>query len=360
MELPTLIILLLIFVTNVVLAIVVLKRTNHSQPKQEEGTAFSLLQNQLNELTRTLDSKMTQSSQSMNESVKHQFTESQKLVRDFTVDLQNITREITEVKETNKQVFTITESLRNLEKVLKNQKQRGSLGEAGLELILGNILSPDEYELQHLFKGGEIVDAIIKTKEGIICIDAKFSLDNYNRVIAEEDEQRRDALEKDFKNDLKKRIDETAKYIRPKDGTLPFAIMYIPAEGIYYDLLINQVGSLKVNTRSLIEYAYKDKGVIIVSPTTFVAYLQTILMGFRAFKIEESTKQIAKRVDDLRRHLLAYEEHHTKLGSSLGTVVNHFNQSDRSFRMIDKDIMRISGQGIDHQLLEVEKPQDDE
>jgi DNA recombination protein RmuC len=168
------------------------------------GTAFSLLQNQLNELTRTLDSKMTQSSQSMNESVKHQFTESQKLVRDFTVDLQNITREITEVKETNKQVFTITESLRNLEKVLKNQKQRGSLGEAGLELILGNILSPDEYELQHLFKNGEIVDAVIKTKEGIICIDAKFSLDNYNRVIAEEDELRREALEKEFKNDLKK------------------------------------------------------------------------------------------------------------------------------------------------------------
>ncbi|MEX0933301.1 MAG: DNA recombination protein RmuC [Candidatus Paceibacterota bacterium] len=359
MEPLMLVIVSLVFVANIILLVVVMRKLG--QPKQDEDKgAFSLLQNQLNELTRTLDSKMAESSRSMNESVKHQFSESQKLVRDFTLDLQNITREITEVKETNKQVFTITDSLRNLEKVLKNQKQRGSLGEAGLELILGNILSPDEYELQHLFKNGEIVDAVIKTKEGLICIDAKFSLDNYNRVIAEEDEIRREVLEKEFKNDLKKRIDETSKYIRTEDGTLPFAIMYIPAEGIYYDLLINQVGSLKVNTRSLIEYAYKDKGVIIVSPTTFVAYLQTILMGFRAFKIEESTKQIAKRVDDLRRHLLAYEEHHSKLGNSLGTVVNHFNQSDRSFRMIDKDIMRISGEGLEHQLLEVEKPQEEE
>ena len=113
------------------------------------------------------------------------------------------------------------------------------------------------------------MDAVIITKEGIISVDAKFSLDNYNRLINEDDKERKAVLEKEFKNDLKKRIDETAKYIKPKDGTLPFAIMYIPAEGIYYDLLINEVGSVKVNTRSLIDYAYVDKNVMIVSPTTF-------------------------------------------------------------------------------------------
>jgi len=356
MEPITLVIFSIVLAVNIVLLIALLRRVGKPKASEEEGTAFSLLQNQMNELMRTLD----ESTSSMNKSVTLQFTESQKLIRDFTADLKNITREITEVKETNKQVFTITDSLRNLEKVLKNQKQRGSLGEAGLELILSNVLPPDAYELQYPFNNGEIVDAVIKTKEGVICIDAKFSLDNYNRAVAEEDEARRDALEKEFKNDLKKRIDETAKYIRPKDGTLPFALMYIPAEGIYYDLLVNQVGALKVNTRNLIEYAYRDKGVIIVSPTTLVAYLQTILQGFRAFKIEESAKLIEKRVEDLRRHLLAYGEHHTKLGNSLGTVVNHFNQSDKSFRMIDKDLIRISGEGLEHELLEVEKPADDE
>lgn len=333
------------------------------QKKMGEGNdqgSLLLLQNQMNELSRTLDSKLSESSRSMNDSVKHQFTESQRLMRDFTNDLKSITREITEVKETNKQVFSITETLRNLEKVLKNQKQRGSLGEAGLELILSNVLPPDAYQIQYSFPGGDIVDAIIKTKDGHICVDAKFSLDNYNRLISETDEDRREVFEKEFISDLRKRIDETAKYIRPKDGTLPFAIMYIPAEGIYYDLLINQVASRTVNSRSLIEYAYKDKNVIIVSPTTLVAYLQTILQGFRAFRIEESAKRIGKRVEDLRRHLLAYEEHHTKLGNTLGTAVNHFNRSDKSFRMIDKDILRITGEGLNLEALQISKPEDDE
>jgi DNA recombination protein RmuC len=349
MELILLIAVFLLLVVNVALFV-----TMRQKPKAAPtDAALSLLQNQINELSRTLDTKMTESTRSVSESMKLQLSESQKLVRD-------ITREITEVKETNKQVFSITESLRNLEKVLKNQKQRGALGEAGLELILSNVLPPDAFTLQHQFKNGDTVDAVIHTKEGVICIDAKFSLDNYNRIIEEEDDARREELEKEFKNDLKKRIDETAKYVRPKEGTLPFALMYIPAEGIYYDLLINRVGTLKTHTRNLIEYAYRDKGVIIVSPTTFVAYLQTILQGFRAFKIEESAREIEKRVDDLRRHLLAYGEHHTRLGNSLGTVVNHYNQSDKSLKMIDKDILRISGEGLDRELLDVPRPREDE
>ncbi|MDZ7726157.1 MAG: DNA recombination protein RmuC [Candidatus Campbellbacteria bacterium] len=359
MEIILLVAILFLVVSVVVLAILLL-RVNKKLSGKDNNDSLVFLQNQLNELSRTLDSKLSESSKSMNESVKTQFSESQKLIRDFTNDLKSITKEITEVKETNKQVFTITESLENLEKVLKNQKQRGSLGEAGLELILSNVLPPDAYQLQYGFSNGDIADAVIKTKEGIICIDAKFSLDNYNRIIAEEDNTKREALEKEFRNDLKQRIEETAKYIKPEEGTLPFAIMYIPAEGIYYDLLINQVGSVKVNTRSLIEYAYRDKNVIIVSPTTFVAYLQTILQGFRAFKIEESAKKIGKRVEELRRHLLAYEEHHNKLGNTLGTAVNHFNKSDKSFRMIDKDVLRISGEGLDHEVLNIPKPDQDE
>src|SRR3989344_5310088 len=133
-----------------------------------------------------------------------------------------------------------------------------------------------------------------KTKEGIIPIDAKFSLDNYDRVVHAIDDRQREELEKEFKNDLKKRIDETAKYVRPEEGTLPFAFMYIPAEAIYYDLLVNEVGSIKVNTRNLIDYAYNEKKVIIISPTTFMAYLQSVLYGFKAFKIEESAKEIIK------------------------------------------------------------------
>jgi DNA recombination protein RmuC len=258
------------------------------------------------------------------------------------------------VSESTKQVFTIADQLQNLEKVLKNQKQRGNLGEAGLELILSNILPPTEYKLQYGFKNGEVVDAIITTKDGMIPVDAKFSLDNYSRLVNETDDERKAELERDFKNDLKRRIDETSKYIRPAEGTLPFAFMFIPAEGIYYDLLVNEVGATKVNTRSLIDYAYNEKKVIIVSPTTFAAYLQSVLHGFRAYKIEEGAVQIRKNVGELGKHLKAYEEYHTKLGKNLGTVVNQYNFSGKELKKIDKDILRITGDsaGLEPMLIE--------
>jgi len=315
----------------------------------EESSAFLMMQNQLKELREMLDKKLGESTHHMEEAVKHQFSESQKLIRE-------ITKELTEVKESSKQVMGITEQLQSLEQVLKNQKQRGSLGEAGLELILSNILPPSAYKMQYSFKDGDIVDAIIMTKDGIISVDAKFSLDNYTRLINEKDEEKKAQLERDFKKDLKRRIDETAKYIKPKEGTLPFAFMYIPAEGIYYDLLINEVGAVKVNTRSLIDYAYQDKNVVIVSPTTFSAYLQSVLYGFRAFKVEESAKDIIKRVEQLSRHLLSYEEYLKKLGNALGTTVNHYNTAYRELKKIDKDILRIAETPTGIEPITIDKP----
>ena len=328
--------------------------------KETENQGLVFLQNQLNNLINTIDKKMGETSQSMNESVKTQFGESRKLVENITGRLLTLNKEMTEIKETNKQVFDMTEQLQNLEKVLTNQKHRGNLGEAGLELILSNILPPKVYELQYKFSDGDVVDAIIKTKDGIIPIDAKFSLDNYNRIINEKNPNKKTELEKEFKNDLKKRIDETAKYIKPDQGTLSFAMMFIPAEGIYYDLLVNEVGAIKVNTRSLIDYAYKDKKVIIVSPTTFVAYLGTILEGFKAFKIEESVKGVIKNVGELQRHIKAYDEYHTKLGSSLATTVNHFNASRKEFKKIDKDVLKITGKETGIEQLAIDKPDREE
>lgn len=254
----------------------------------------------------------------------------------------------------------VAEQLQNLEKVLKHQKQRGNLGEASLQLALENMLPAGAYKLQYQFPGGEVVDAIVETKDGIIPVDAKFSLDNYRRLVDATDDVEREALEKEFKNDLKKRIDETAKYIRPSDGTLPFAFMYIPAEAIYYDLLVNEVGSVKVNTRSLIDYAYKDRNVIIVSPTTFAAYLQSVLYGFRAFKIEESAKQIGKQVEQLSRHLKAYDEYFKKVGNSLGTTVNHYNAAQKELGKIDKDVTKIAGESMEIDMLAIDKPQKDD
>lgn len=354
-----------------VLVLLARKNTASVDQPEERNEALLLIQNQLGnfqaqlgDFMKTVDAKVGSSNKEMQDSVHMQFNESQKLIKEINEqvsrNLTNVAREMTTANETSKQVLGITDQLKNLEKVLTHQKQRGNLGEAALELVLSNILPPTAYKQQHQFKNGETVDAIIITKDGIIPVDAKFSLDNYNRVVNEIDSIRKEELEKEFRNDLKKRIDETAKYVRPEEGTLPFAFMFIPAEGIYYDLLVNEVGGVKGNTRSLIDYATNEKKVIIVSPTTFAAYLQSVLYGFKAFKIEESAQQIIGRVEELRKHLVAYEEYMKKLGVTLGTTVNHYNAAYKELKKVDKDMVKITGETAGVDPLVIEKPQTEE
>ncbi len=338
----------------------------------QDNSSMMLMQQQLQDLSRTMREQMSESNKMAQQGSVMQFRESKELMQQINKEvneavrgiqesisekLLGVQKNVSEVGESTKQVFLVAEQLQNLEKVLKHQKQRGNLGEASLQLSLENMLPANAYKMQYQFEGGETVDAVVITKDGMIPVDAKFSLDNYRRLVDAVGDTEKEQLEKDFKNDLKKRIDETAKYIRPKDGTLPFAFMYIPAEAIYYDLLINEVGSVKVNTRSLIDYAYKDKNVIIVSPTTFAAYLQSVLYGFRAFKVEESAKEIQKNVEKLTRHLQAYNQYFEKIGSTLGTTVNHYNMASKELGKIDRDVTKIAGEGFggaDH--LEIEKP----
>lgn len=343
-------------VLNGVVLFVVLRRGN----RRDDTQGALLIQNQLEMLTRTLDNRLGETSKNMNEAMRQQFGDSQRLVREINEQVRqsllDVTKEQTKTNEATQQFVTIAGQLANLEKVLKHQKQRGNLGEASLSLILDNILPPTAYKVQYQFEGGDTVDAVILTKDGMIPVDAKFSLDNYNRLVNETDDARRDELEKEFKNDLKKRIDETAKYVKPKEGTLPFAFMFIPAEAIYYDLLVNEVGAVKVNTRNLIDYAYKDKGVIIVSPTTFAAYLQSVLYGFRAFKIEEQAKTIAKNVEQLGRHLKSYNDYFLKIGNALGTTVNHYTAATKELSKVDKDILKITGEAPQLDTLQIDRP----
>lgn len=312
-----------------------------------------MLQSQIERLRDTVESRLERSQSELHQVLHRQNSEASRLISE-------ITRELTEVKEGNKQVFSMTEQLGNLEKVLTHQKQRGNLGEASLELILSNMLAPGQYETQYRFKTGEVVDAVIHTKDGIIPIDAKYSLDNYQRLMNATDEEDIAYYQNEFKKDIQKRIDETSKYIKPEEGTLPFAFMFIPAEGIYYDLLVNQVSKGAVNTQNLIEYAYHKKKVIIVSPTTFYAYLQVVLFGFKAFQIEESARHIEKRVGELGRHIGAYENYLNKLGVTLSTTVNHYNAAYKELGKIDKDVLRITGEGIGIEPLVLDKPSYDE
>ncbi len=349
----TLIILGLLLLVNVWL---VFKLTHKKEGN--DAQSMNLLLTQLNTLSQTVDRKLGDGNKTMHQFMDSQSSQSQKLMSTITKQISDqlieVVKGVSETRESTKQVFTIAEQLNNLEKVLKNQKQRGNLGEASLELVMSNILPPNAYQMQYQFPGGDTVDAVIMTKEGFIPVDAKFPLENYSRLHGEKDDVLRTGYEEAFRKDLKKRIDETSKYVRPKDGTLPFAFMYIPAESIYYDLLNDGVGA--VNTRNLIDYAQGEKKVIIVSPTTFSAYLQSVLYGFKAFKIEEQAKDIAKNVEALGRHIGAYEDYYKKLGNSLSTTVNHYSAGYKELGKIDKDVLKITGSPIGIETLTLDKP----
>jgi len=322
--------------------------------KTEDANSFLLIQDQLNKLTNTVNERLGESQKQIHESMSKQYSESTKIIRD-------VTERLTKLDETNKQVVNFADQLQSLQDVLKNPKQRGVLGEYYLETVLKNVLPPRHFKMQYAFEDGDVVDAVIfLDKKRILPVDSKFSLENYNKILETRDEAERQRLEKVFKQDLKNRIDETAKYIRPKEGTMDFAFMFIPSEAIFYDLLINQVGAVKTSTRDLIEYAFQQKKVIIVSPTSFLAYLQTVLQGLRSLEIEGQATEIIKRVGELGRHVGNYESFMKKLGVSLGTTVSHYNTAHKELKKIDKDVVRIADKTASVDPLTLEKPVQEE
>jgi DNA recombination protein RmuC len=344
---------LLVLVGLVVVLYGKVSRASAGDSKQSDA-ALGMIKQDIQSITQTLNERLDKSSTMMSDAMDRNSAVSSRLIGEVTKDL-------TELKESNKQVMSITDELKLLQNTLQSPKQRGVLGEYFLQSVLDNVLPPDRYKLQYKFEDGEIVDAVIYLDKGkMLPVDSKFSLENYNRLVEEKDKTRQEALIKALKLDLKNRIDETAKYIRPSEGTMDFAFMFIPSEAIYYDLLVNKVGALQTNARDLIEYAFRDKRVIIVSPTSFMAYLQTVMQGLRSLQIEEKTKVIQKRVSELGQHIAAHETYMQKLGSSLGTTVNHFNAAHKELKKIDKDVVKISGNDPSVEPILLDRPSLDE
>jgi DNA recombination protein RmuC len=339
----------------VVLLAVVVKRPSSGADTQSALLLKQDLTQLSDDITKLKDGLQTQLGERFEKnqammmgSLQKQFSESGKIIAE-------VTKNLTELKESNKQVMGITDELKVLQNVLGNPKQRGVLGEYLLTQLLENVLPPDRFKLQHRFKDGEVVDAVIYLdKQKMLPVDSKFSVENYNRILEAKDKQQKEAIVRQFKSDLKNRIDETAKYIRPDENTMEFAFMFIPSEAIYYDLLVNKVGTANTSARDLIEYAFRDKKVIIVSPTSFMAYLQTVLQGLRGLQIEEQTKEIQVRVGQLGTHIASYETFMQKLGNSLGTTVNHYNTAHKELKKIDKDVVKISSvsPGVEPLLLD--------
>ena len=317
------------------------------------------LNKSLNRMRENLDLNLNNSNEKVSEKIERNNVQLQnsmtKQISESAKIVEEVSKRLTKLDETNNRVVNVADELKTLQNALQNPKQRGVLGEFYLAQVLENVLPPNAFQIQYKFKNGEIVDAaIFLDQHKILPVDSKFSLENYNRMIESEGEERK-ILAKKVRDDLKMRIDETSKYIRPDENTMDFAFMFIPSESLYYDMLINKVGS-QGSERDLIEYAFRDKRVIVVSPTSFMAYLQTVLQGLKSLKIEEQSKEIQKRVSQLGTHISKYEDLMQRLGKSLGTTVNHFNNAHKELGKIDKDVVKIAGEdsksGVEPQLLD--------
>ena len=360
---------ILLIISFVIILIYII---NKNKPQESEENMLMVadaiktikeeIRTDIRETRRELDSKIAIGQKDMKEDMKYQTTHSQNMIKEIYEHLNKVNQSVIEVKEGSKQVVSMTEQLTNLEKVLTNQKQRGNWGESSLELILSNFLPRGVYEMQYKYKNESIVDAIIKIKEKILPIDSKFSIDNYRRCVDSQNEEDKKYFAEEFKKDIKKRIEETAKYIiETGEDTLPFAFMFIPSEAIYYDINAGNNGNLKIDTDKLLAFAQERK-VIIVSPTSILAYLHLVISGVKDSQVEKNIEDIKKKIQELGSHLQKYDDYMNKLGNTLSTTVNHYNSASKEFKKIDKDIYKITdgetGGAIN--VLLIEKPDKEE
>lgn len=352
-----LVIVLLTFVVALGIALIYL--AGRVRSSRSDG-GVELLKTDVTELNRTivqlqnsLGDKLERNAANMQTSMQRQLTESMKLVND-------VSQRLTKLDETNRRVVDVADELKTLQNVLQNPKQRGVFGEYYLESVLGNILPTKNFQMQYKFRDGLIADAVVILDKGVmLAVDSKFSLENYNRMVAAANKTEREDWLKKVRADLKNRIDETSKYILPAEKTMDFAFMFIPSESLYYDLLIGDVGTGS-SARDLIEYAFREKHVVIVSPTSFMAYLQTVLQGLRSLQIEEQAKDIQLQVGKLGRHIASFDSFMEKLGKSLSTTVNHYNSAHKELAKVDTDVMKIAGNSKSVEPLLVDRPQTDD
>ena len=352
---PDFVTIILLFLVLIACVFIYIKLSQKNNNQQDSNLILKLneqLRNEIekirdtfqksnNDQRREIQGKLDNISKGINlfqksskEDMQHQFKTTTKIITDLTEKLKDI-------EGTNKQVLSFAEQIKTLEKILGNQKQRGILGEIQLENLLANVLPPELFSMQYKFSNGETVDAIVRVGDFLIPIDAKFSLDNYNKMIESNDEVIISDLEKRFKEDIRNRIDETAKYIKPSEKTTDYAYMFIPADGLYQDLLNSRVGSLKINSKDLVSYAYTKK-VMIVSPMSLFPMLQITVKALHNLKVEKSIQNILVNIEKLSSHMNSYAVFHQKLGATLSTTVNHYNTASKEFKKIDKDILKIS------------------
>ena len=326
---------------------------------KEKDPAFLLLQQQIDGLRdqvgRSLDgnmqlvhqqitslsSQVTTQLNSMTSQVSEQVGTGmglmQKASQHFSDRVQEVQSRLAQMDEANKRILEVGRSIASLQEILRAPKVRGGLGEFLLGDLLAQIMPAEYFTLQYSFKSGERVDAVIRLSQGLVPVDAKFPLENFQKALLAQDDGAKKGFLKIFAADVKKHVEAIAgKYILPQEGTCDFALMYIPAENVYYEAFIKD--EALGEGKSLREYAFV-KHVIPVSPNSFYAYLHTILLGLRGLKVEESAREIIHHLGGLHGQLAKFQEEFRKLGKHLEQSRGSFEQAQRQ---LDKFSDRLS------------------
>jgi len=359
------ILILLAAVLLVLIWLIMQSRTKTADP------SISLMQQEVQSLRGQLTEAMQRSQEMVNQQLgqmtNHVNThlgqvaqQLQKSTGDLNTRLDNAAKVVQEVSkslgglnEATKKVFDVGKDIASLQEILRSPKLRGGLGELFLGDLLGQIFPPAHYTLQYRFKSGEAVDAVIRIGQSLVPVDAKFPLENFRRVVETASEEERKAAKRKFIADVKKHVDAiSGKYILPDEGTFDFALMYIPAENVYYELIIKDEA---VDTdKALLNYAF-TKRVIPVSPNSFYAYLQTILLGLKGLHIEEQAQEILKNLARLSGDFRKFQEEFELVGKHLTNTKARYDEADKRLLKFGDKLQSLTGTEAGHEIEETKK-----
>ena len=322
---------------------IIYQRIGASAPKTDDNSTLKLLNDTFSARMKEMTQQFQEQTRQVNLRLKENFDhvdKSEKYIGDrldgAAKVISGVNERLGKMEEANKRIYDIGKDIASLQDILRAPKLRGSMGEFSLEDILAQYFPKDKYTMQYTFRSGGKVDAALHLAEGhIVPIDAKFSLENFSKMIGTKDEKDKKAAHKAFVSDVKKRIDETAQYILPDEGTLDFALMYIPAENVYYEVIVKNDGD-----ENIMDYAFK-KRVIPVSPNNFYVYIQTVLMGLRGLQIEQSAKEMQRGIVRLKGDFSKFGEDFDVLGSHLNNAEKKYGESKNRLEKIGQKIDTI-------------------
>jgi DNA recombination protein RmuC len=318
--------------------------TSHVQASLASVT--SDLGSRLDNINRQVTEQLNQGTNVMNAG-SDVFNKNMTAVQSTFAGLQ---KQVGEMTEQARQLSELSRAVTAIEHVLRAPKLRGNFGEEQLENLLGLVFPKEQYAMQFRFSTGEITDAMVFLPQGSVAIDSKFPLENFRRIVETTSEEEKKVLRRDFLRDVRRRVDEVAlRYIRPAEGTLPFALMFVPAENVYYETIIRDEDGFQL-------YRYcQEKRVIPVSPNSLYAYLQTIMVGLKGMQVGQRAETIVREIESLRIELEKFTKAYDTVGQHIKNAAAKLEEGSRLLNKVELRVEGLTGNGAEQQTLFEEK-----